>query len=84
MPPPGFFDEAARHNVSAEGGRLRRLGELTIAVVHKDDCVGVGLAGDVGYLLNRRQVKGIALGVAAAALDMHHRGGLGLFSAIRS
>ena len=73
-----IFDEAARHNVSAEGDRLRRLGELTIAVVHKDDCVGVGLAGDVGYLLNRRQVKGIALGVAAAALDMHHRGGLGL------
>ena len=74
----GVLDETACHDVRTEGYRLGGLGELAVAVVHKDHSVGVSPAGGVGHLLNRRQAKGVALGVAAAALNVHHCRGLGL------
>ena len=64
------LDEAAHHKVRTCLAGLLHLGELTIAVVHKDDDLGVGGTGRVGDLLNGIQIKGIALQVAAAALDM--------------
>ena len=74
----GVLDEAARHDVRAEGDGLGGLGELAVAVVHENHRVRVGFAGGVRDLLNRGKVKRIALGVAAAALDVYHRGGPGL------
>ena len=53
------------------------MGELAIAVIHKDHHIGVGLAGGIGHFLDGIQVKGVALGITAAALDMHHGSGLG-------
>ena len=64
------LDETAHHKVRTGLAGLLHLGELTIAVVHKDDDLGVGGTGRVGDLLNGIQIKGIALQVAAAALDM--------------
>ena len=74
----GVLDETARHDVRAEGDGLGGLGELAVAVVHENHRVRVGFACGVRDLLNRGKVKRIALGVAAAALDVYHRGGLGL------
>jgi hypothetical protein len=74
----GVLDKAARDNVRASGERLPDLGELAIAVIHKDHHIGVGLAGGIGHFLDGIQVKGVALGITAAALDMHHGSGLGV------
>ena len=74
----GVLDEAAGDQVRPHRQRFPGLGELAVAVVHEDDCLGVGLAGHLRHLADGFQIKGVALGVATAALDVHHRGGLGL------
>ena len=75
----GVLDKAAGHQVSAHSQRLADLGEFAVAVVHEDDRLVVDAAHRLHNFFNRSQIKRIALGVAAAALDMHHRGGFCLF-----
>ena len=66
----GVLDEAAHHEVCTGLAGFFLLGELAVAVVHKDDDVGVGGAGGVGHLADGVEVEGVALQVAAAALDV--------------
>ena len=49
----GVFDETAGDQVRACGQRLLRLGELAVAVIHKDDRIGVGLASSLGHPADR-------------------------------
>ena len=72
------LDETAHHKVGTHLAGLLRLGELAVAVVHKDDDIRVGGTGGVGNLFDGVQIKGVALQVAAAALDMAHLGPGGL------
>ena len=72
------LDEAARDEVGPEGERLLLLGKLAVAVVDKDDGARVGGAGGLGHFADGGQVKGIALGIPAAALNVHDGGGFGL------
>ena len=66
----GVLDEAAHHEVCTGLAGFFLLGELAVAVVHKDDDVGVSSAGGVGHLADGVEVEGVALQVAAAALDV--------------
>ena len=74
----GVLDEAAHHEVCTCLAGFFLLGELAVAVVHKDDDVGVGGTCGVGHLADGVEVEGVALQVAAAALDMAHLGPGGL------
>ena len=66
----GVLDEAAHHEVCTCLAGFFLLGELAVAVVHKDDDVGVGGTCGVGDLADGVEVEGVALQVAAAALDV--------------
>ena len=66
----GVLDEAAHHEVGTGLAGFFRLGELAIAVVHKDDDLRVGGAGGVGDLPDGGQIERIPLQIAPAALDV--------------
>ena len=74
----GVLDEAAHHEVGTGLTGFLFLGELAVAVVHKDDDVGVGGAGGVGDPADGVEVEGVALQIAAAALDVAHLRARGL------
>ena len=57
----GVFDQAAHGDIRAHLTGLLRLGELAVAVVHKDDDLRVCGAGGIGDFADCRQIKGVAL-----------------------
>ena len=68
----GVLDQAAHHKVCAHLTGFLRLGELAVAVIHKNNDVRVCGAGGIRNFSDRFQIKGIALQIAAAALDVAH------------
>ena len=57
----GVFDQAAHGDICAHLTGLLRLGELAVAVVHKDDDLRVCGTGGIGNFADGGQIKGVAL-----------------------
>ena len=57
----GVLDQAAHCDIRAHLTGLLRLGELAVAVIHKDDDLRVCGAGGIGNFADGSQIKGVAL-----------------------
>ena len=68
----GVLAQAAHHKVCAHLTGHLRLGELAVAIIHKNNDVPHCGAGGIRNSSYRFQIKGIALQIAAAALDVAH------------